>query len=97
MEPIRFAIAGNGYRALRYLRAARELPEWFTVTAMLCRTPERAQEIEARHGIKAVASLDALMETRPEFVLSCVSFSGMSFGRMSSSRILVCCFSSSSA
>ena len=77
MEPIRFAIAGNGYRALRYLRAARELPEWFTVTAMLCRTPERAQEIEARHGVKAVASLDALMETRPEFVLSCVSFAGM--------------------
>lgn len=77
MEPIRFAIAGNGYRALRYLRAARELPEWFTVTAMLCRTEERAREIEAAHGIKAVASLDALMETRPEFVLSCVSFAGM--------------------
>lgn len=73
MEPIRFAIAGNGYRAIRYLRAARELPEWFTVTAMLCRTEERAHEIAAQHGVKAVASLDALLETRPEFVLSCVS------------------------
>lgn len=77
MEPIRFAIAGTGYRALRFLRAARELPEFFTVTAMLSRTDARAQEVEAQHGIKAVSSLDALLETRPEFVLSCVNPAGM--------------------
>lgn len=77
MEPIRFAIAGTGYRALRFLRAARELPECFTVTAMLSRTDARAQEVEAQFGVKAVSSLDALLETRPEFVLSCVSQSGM--------------------
>jgi predicted dehydrogenase len=77
MEPIRFAIAGTGYRATRYLRAALELPEFFTVTGVLSRTPERAQAYEAQYGVKTVTSLDALLETRPEFVLSCVHYAGM--------------------
>ena len=51
MEPIRFAIAGTGYRAIRFLRAARELPEYFTVTAMLSRTDARAQEVDRVTGL----------------------------------------------
>ena len=47
MEPIRFAIAGTGYRATRYLRAALELPEFFTVTCLLYTSQTRPREPQA--------------------------------------------------
>ena len=77
MEKIRFALAGTGWRALFFVRAAKLLPERFELTAVLCRTPERAQAFAREHGVRAVFTMDALLETRPEFVVSCVSKAGM--------------------
>lgn len=77
MERIRFAVAGCGWRALFYVRAAQLLPERFELTGVLCRTAERAQAFAAAHGVPAFAFLDDLLATRPSFVVSCVSKGSM--------------------
>ena len=77
MERIRFALAGAGWRAQFFLRAAKLLPERFELTGVLCRTQERAEAFAREHGVRAVWTLDALLEDGPEFVVSCVSKAGM--------------------
>lgn len=71
-ERIRFAVAGTGWRALFYIRAAKNLPELFELTGVLCRTQERAESFAQEHGVRTFVSLDALLETKPEFVVSCI-------------------------
>ena len=73
MQKIRYAVAGNGWRAMFYVRAAKNLPEWFELTGVLCHTREKAEAFEREHGVKAFWTLDALMETKPDFVVTCVS------------------------
>lgn len=77
MSKIRYAVAGTGWRAMFYVRAAKKLPELFELTGVLCRTKEKAEAFEAAHGVRAFWSLDALLETKPMFVVSCVSKPGM--------------------
>ena len=77
MEKIRYAVAGTGWRAMFYVRAAKKLPEVFELTGVLCRTKEKAEAFEKANGVKAFDSLDALLETKPMFVVSCVSKPGM--------------------
>lgn len=77
MEKIRFAVAGSGWRAQFYVRAARLLPGEFELTGVLCRTKESAQAFERAHGVHCVTTLEALLEAGPEFVVSCVSKAGM--------------------
>ena len=72
MERIRFAVAGTGWRTLFYVRAAKNLPELFELTGVLCRTQERAESFEKEYGVKTFTDLDALLETKPEFVVSCI-------------------------
>ena len=72
MNRIRFAVAGTGWRALFYVRAAKNLPEWFELTGVLCRTPERAESFEKEYGVKTFTDLDALLDTKPEFVVNCI-------------------------
>ena len=77
MNRIRYAVAGTGWRAMFYVRAAQKLPELFELTGVLCRTQEKAEAFEAAHGIPAFSSLEALLETKPSFVVSCVNKAGM--------------------
>ena len=77
MSRIRYAVAGNGWRAMFYVRAAQNMPELFELTGVLCRTKEKAEAFEAAHGVKAYWTLDALLEDRPQFVVSCVKKAGM--------------------
>ena len=77
MEKIRYAVVGTGWRAMFFIRAAKNLPELFEVTGVLTRTKERAQEFEALHGVKAFTDMDALLDTKPEFVVSCVTRSAI--------------------
>lgn len=77
MEKIRFAVCGTGWRSLFYVRAAKLLPERFELTGVLCRTKDRARKYAGEHGVKTFHTLDALLETEPEFVVSCVSKAGM--------------------
>lgn len=77
MEKIRFAVCGTGWRSLFYVRAAKLMPERFELTGVLCRTKDRARKYAGEHGVKTFHTLDALLETEPEFVVSCVSKTGM--------------------
>ena len=77
MDKIRYAVAGTGWRAMFYVRAAKKLPERFELTGVLCRTREKAEAFEKEHGVRAFWSLEALLETKPMFVVSCVSKPGM--------------------
>lgn len=73
MNRIRYAVAGSGWRAMFYVRAAKNLPECFELTGVLLRTREKAEAFEREHGVAAFSSLDALLETKPDFVVTCVS------------------------
>ena len=73
MNKIRYAIVGNGWRAMFFVRAALNLPELFELTGVLCRSEEKAKAFEAAHGVKAFYELDALLETKPDFVVSCLT------------------------
>lgn len=73
MSKIRYAVAGGGWRAMFYVRAAKNLPECFELTGVLLRTREKAEAFEREHGVAAFSSLDALLETKPDFVVTCVS------------------------
>lgn len=73
MQKIRYAVAGNGWRAMFYVRAARNLPEHFELTGVLCHTREKAEAFEREQGLRAFWSLDALLETKPDFVVTCVT------------------------
>lgn len=77
MDKIRYAVVGTGWRAMFYVRAAKKLPELFELTGVLCRTKEKAEAFEKAHGVKAFDSLELLLETKPMFVVSCVSKPGM--------------------
>ena len=77
MDKIRYAVAGNGWRAMFFVRAALNLPQIFELTGVLCRSPEKAQAFEAAHGVKAFFELDALLETKPDFVVSCQTKAAM--------------------
>ena len=77
MSKIRFAVAGTGWRSLFYVRAAKWMPELFELTGVLCRTKDRARKYAGEHGVKTFHTLDTLLETQPEFVVSCVNKAGM--------------------
>ena len=77
MEKIRYAVVGTGWRAMFFIRAAKNLPELFEVTGVLTRTKERAQEFECETGVKAFTDMDEMLKTKPEFVVSCVNKAGM--------------------
>ena len=77
MQKIRYAVAGNGWRAMFFVRAALNLPEIFELTGVMCRTQEKAEAFEREHGVKAVWTLDALLEDQPAFVVSCQTKAAM--------------------
>jgi len=73
MKKIRYAIVGNGWRAMFFVRAALNLPEIFELTGVWCRSHEKAEAFEAAHGVMAFDDLDAMLETKPDFVVSCLT------------------------
>lgn len=77
MGRIRYAVVGNGWRAMFFVRAAQNLPEIFELTGVLLRTKEKAEAFEREHGVKAFDDLDALLETKPQFVVSCLTKKAM--------------------
>ncbi len=78
MKKIRYAVAGNGWRAMFFVRAAKNMPELFELTGVMCRSQQKAEAFAAAHGVKAVWSLDDLLADKPDFVVSCVTKSAIS-------------------
>ncbi len=72
MSATTFAIIGSGWRALFYLRIARELPERFRITGLLTRDPEKGRRIEAEWGVPCCSDLETLLRAAPEFVVTSV-------------------------
>ena len=77
MKRIKFVIVGSGWRALSYVRIAKELPEKFELCAMLCRSEEKAEKMAAEQEIYATASIGECCEMKPDFVVVAVNKSSI--------------------
>jgi predicted dehydrogenase len=73
MEPIRYIVVGSGWRSLFYHRIAKAYPERFRLTAMVCRTEEKAGKMREEYGIHAVTSDEEAIGTKPDFVVVAVN------------------------
>ncbi|MDO4329766.1 MAG: Gfo/Idh/MocA family oxidoreductase [Lachnospiraceae bacterium] len=73
MYPIQFAVIGSGWRALFYWRIACAYPAYFQMTAMLCRTEEKAARMREEYGIPAVTSELECQAGKPDFVVVAVN------------------------
>lgn len=72
-KKLRFVIVGSGYRALFYVRIARALPERFSLLAMVCRTPEKAERIAREQGIFTTCDEARAAAMNPDFAVVAVS------------------------
>ena len=77
MSKIRFAVVGSGWRSLFYGRIAQALPERFELTALCCRSEEKAARLREAYGLPTVVGEDAVAATRPDFIVSAVDKQGM--------------------
>ena len=71
-HPIRFAIIGAGWRAMYYVRIAAALPDTFAVSALLCRNPKKAVELEKACALPVTTSPQDVEAARPNFVVVAV-------------------------
>ena len=69
MGKIKYALIGSGWRAEFYIRIAKMVPEQFELTAVLVRDAAKGAAFAEEFQVKVVNSLEALMETAPEFVV----------------------------
>jgi hypothetical protein len=72
-SPITFGIVGGGWRADFFARIAQALPDRFRVTGCYSRTAATREKMAADWQIPACASLDALLQTQPGFVVLSVA------------------------
>lgn len=72
MAKLRYLIVGSGWRSLFYVRIAQALPERFEVCAMLCRTPEKAEQMR-RYGVRTSVSPEECAALKPDFVVVAAS------------------------
>jgi hypothetical protein len=73
MDKIRFAIVGNGYRAMAFLRVGMALPELFEVTSVLFRNPEKAAQFTLCNSIPAVLTIPDCLATKPDFIVVAIN------------------------
>ena len=69
MDKIKYALIGSGWRAEFYIRIAKMVPEQFELTAVLVRDAAKGAAFAEEFQVKVVNSLEALMETAPDFVV----------------------------
>ncbi|ADL03008.1 Gfo/Idh/MocA family protein [Lacrimispora saccharolytica] len=73
MKPLNFMVVGSGWRSLFYARIAKAYPDSFNLTAFLCRTEEKAVQIQKETGIKAVTSPEECLSEKPDFIVVAVN------------------------
>lgn len=73
MDKIRFGIVGSGWRSLFYVRIAKALPQYFTLTGVLVRNEEKKRLFEEEHGVAAFMDRGAFLGAAPDFVVVAVS------------------------
>jgi predicted dehydrogenase len=65
----KFALVGAGWRSEFFARAARELPDRFSVSGLLSRHPSRAEAFGKKWEIRVAHTMDKLLETQLDFAL----------------------------
>lgn len=71
-EKVRFILIGSGWRALYYIRIAKALRERFECLAVLCRSEEKKERLEAEYGIHAVCREEECLALHPDFAVIAV-------------------------
>ena len=66
-----YLIVGSGYRSEYYARITKKYPDLFHAM-VLCRTLEKASQIQARTGVTATADLKTALSFNPSFVVVAV-------------------------
>jgi predicted dehydrogenase len=71
-KPITFGIIGAGWRAEFFFRIAQAMPERFRIAGCFAKTESTRARIKADWNIRVFDDLDALVNERPEFVVTSV-------------------------
>ncbi len=69
----KYAIIGAGWRSEFYLRIAELLPKKFSVNGIYIRNSEKQKEFEDKYNVKICHSLEELLKTDFDFIVSCVN------------------------
>lgn len=73
MKPLNFVVVGSGWRSLFYVRIAKAYPKYFHLSALLCRTIEKAEYMQKEYGIHAVTDEEECRLVNPDFVVVAVN------------------------
>ena len=76
MTKIRYAIIGNGFRAMAFLRIGLVLSEQFEVTSVFFRNKEKAAEFSQTHSVPTVLTIKECLSTNPDFVVIAIGRDG---------------------
>ena len=74
---VNFGIVGAGWRSEFYLTIASLVPEKFNVSGIYIRSSEKQKEFSQKYNVKMVNSIDELIMTNPDFIVSCVNKDGV--------------------
>ncbi len=74
---MRFGVVGAGWRSEFYIRIANALPDMFDFAGIYIRNPETAQKFSKKYDVNICPSLDELLDSNPDFVVSCVNKASM--------------------
>ncbi|MBO7519811.1 MAG: Gfo/Idh/MocA family oxidoreductase, partial [Clostridia bacterium] len=70
---VRYGVIGAGWRAEFYLRIAALCPERFSVSGVFIRNAQKRKEFSRKFSVPVFDSLDGLLKTDFDFLVSCVS------------------------
>lgn len=70
---IKYAVIGAGWRSEFYIRIALLLPKKFQISGIYIRNPQKKAEFKEKYNIKITDSLDELLKTDFDFIVSCVN------------------------
>ena len=70
---IKYGIVGAGWRSAFYLRIAELLPKEFSVSGIYIRNSEKQKEFADKYNVRICSSLEELLKTDFDFIVSCVN------------------------
>lgn len=76
---IKYGIIGARWRSEFYLRIAELLPKKFSVSGIYIRNCVRQEEFTEKHNVKICQSLEELLKTDFDFIVSCVNKAGICY------------------
>lgn len=70
---IKYGILGAGWRSEFYLKIAALMPDTFKVSGIYIRNKQKREEFSQKYNVKILASLEELLKTDYDFIVSCVN------------------------